>query len=85
MAEERDHPTARILAIRMKTIGRSVLQLGGIALVLLGMYNLFGPAIIGLEPWAPYRIPKMVATENGVIFAGDVIVIGAGAAIAWLS
>jgi len=72
--------------IRSRTWFKTVIRLLGLALVLLGVYNMFLVPLFELQTVAPYRIfgPTMNPWEGGY-YLGDALIICIGAAIAWFA
>lgn len=81
---ERLRLSAHVTWVRTRSLGRTLIRAAAIGVVLLGMFNMFGPAAVGVEAVRPYPTIRPLATETGLIFFGDVVAIGGGAIVAWI-
>jgi hypothetical protein len=84
---ERVKLNAEIYGTRAKAKLRLVLQIAGIALVILGAYNLLIAPAMQTELWAPYRMFGSVysSKEEVGFYIGDFVAMAAGAAVVWWS
>jgi hypothetical protein len=84
---ERVKLNAEIYGTRAKAKLRLILQITGIALVILAAYNLLVAPAMQTELWAPYRVFGAVysSQEEVAFFVGDFVAMAAGAAIVWWS
>lgn len=78
---------AEIYGTRAKAKLRLILQIAGIALVILSAYNLLIAPAMQTELWAPYRMFGSVysSKEEVGFYIGDFVLMAVGAAIVWWS
>jgi len=70
--------------IRLRSLLRTLVRLFGVGVVLLGIWNMFGAAMLDMNAVAPYRIWGLVRVgEMSAYYIGDALLMMAGAAIAW--
>jgi len=84
---ERLKLNAEIYGTKAKAKLRLILQIAGIALLLLGAYNLMIVPVLQTELWAPYRMFGAVysSKEEVGFYLGDFVVMAVGAIVVWLS
>jgi len=82
---ERARITADVYGMRAKAKLLLVVQLAGLALVLLAAHNLLFAQMLNTPVWAPYRIFGAVYSSQKEVafFVGDVVAMAVGAAIVW--
>lgn len=74
----------QVRLLRTKTKLKSLVRLLGVGLLFLGIFNMFVAPLVSVEPFAPYRIFGVVfASETSGYYIGDVLLIAAGAILAW--
>jgi len=74
------------LGIRSRAYLRTVLRLLGVGILFLGVFNMFGAAMLDMQAIAPYRQWGLVGVRGaGTYWIGDSLVMCFGAAIAWFS
>lgn len=84
MDRERLQISAQVYWVRARSHLKTVVRLAALAVVLLGMFNLFATAIADISAIRPYPTIQPIGAERGVFYLGDVIAIGAGAVLAWV-
>lgn len=70
--------------IRIRTFARTAVRIAGLGILFLGIYNMFGAAMLDMPAVAPYRYWGLVRVgEASAYYIGDAVVMALGAAIAW--
>jgi hypothetical protein len=75
-----------IYALKLKSTLRLAIQITGLALVVLGAYNLLAVPVLGAEAYAPYRLGITIwktNTSTAVFALGDVLAIALGSMLAF--
>ena len=75
-------------AVRTRGWARFGLSVVGVALVLVGAWNLLLAPTVGFDALFPeYRrfLSTLVVSDGGVVRLADVVLIGIGAIVAWFS
>ncbi|MDT3437848.1 hypothetical protein [Haloarcula sp. 1CSR25-25] len=83
---ERVRVSVGIYSLKLKNKLRFGVQILGLALVLLGAYNLVAVPVLGTEAYAPYRLGIAIwaTTTSPAVFAlGDVLAIAVGSILAF--
>lgn len=75
--------TAEPYYIRVRAWLRLLIAVAGLAILLLGMYNMFGPLLLEREPWRVYQQGWLVVFDRGAFFVEDIVVMAVGAALAY--
>ena len=85
---ERPRISLETVAIRTRGWIRLSLSLAGIALVLVGAWNLLLAPTLGTNPFlSEYRrfLLVLVVSDGGILHLADIVLVGVGAVVAWFS
>jgi len=83
MSVEEYRTRAEVAWIRIRSKLRVGLRAAGLLLVLLAIFNVFGPVVAEVAPVAPYRAPLTdLASLRSPLYA-DLIVLTIGLVVAW--
>jgi len=80
---ERLKVSLEVFYLRSKGWTRTGIRLLGIALVLLGAYNLLAAPVLQAQPIAPYRELGLVIFRRGAYYLGDMLIMAVGAILTW--